>query len=191
MRRMSMVMAIALAMAACAVPMTTGAQQGGPGPGDWWGPGGMGPGDMWPRGMQRDEWRWGMMGPGQQQRMLRHWTYMNEGVPAAYRGARSPLQTTPEAIARGAGLYADNCARCHGPSGYGDGAEGRSLVPSPALLAYLVRMPMAGDEYLLWAISEGGVAFGTDMPAFKDGLTQEEIWSIIAFMRAGFPSTAQ
>jgi mono/diheme cytochrome c family protein len=139
--------------------------------------------------MQRDEWRWGMMGPGQQQRMLRHWTYMNEGVPAAYRGARSPVPT-PEAIAQGAELYADNCARCHGASGYGDGAEGRSLVPSPALLTYLVRMPMAGDEYLLWAISEGGVAFGTDMPAFKGELTEDEIWAIIAYMRAGFPPTA-
>jgi mono/diheme cytochrome c family protein len=87
--------------------------------------------------------------------MLRHWTYMNEGVPAPYRGARSPLQPAPEVIARGANLYAQNCARCHGASGYGDGEEGRSLVPSPALLTYLVRMPMAGDEYLLWAISEG------------------------------------
>jgi mono/diheme cytochrome c family protein len=26
------------------------------------------------------------------------------------------------------------------------------------------------------------------MPAFKDILSREEIWKIIAFMRAGFPS---
>ena len=52
-------------------------------------------------------------------------------------------------------------------------------------------MPMAGDEYLLWTVSEGGQRFGTDMPAFKDTLTEDQIWSIIAYMRAGFPSSQQ
>jgi mono/diheme cytochrome c family protein len=28
------------------------------------------------------------------------------------------------------------------------------------------------------------------MPAFKGELTEEEIWAIIAYMRAGFPPTA-
>jgi len=46
---------------------------------------------------------------------------------------------------------------------------------------------MSGDEYLLWTISEGGERFGTDMPAFEDKLGEEDIWKIIAYMRAGFP----
>jgi mono/diheme cytochrome c family protein len=29
------------------------------------------------------------------------------------------------------------------------------------------------------------------MPAFKDWLKREEIWKIIAYMRAGFPSNAK
>jgi mono/diheme cytochrome c family protein len=49
-------------------------------------------------------------------------------------------------------------------------------------------MPDAVDEYLLWAISEGGKSFGTNMPAFKDALTEEQIWQIITYMRAGFPA---
>jgi mono/diheme cytochrome c family protein len=52
-------------------------------------------------------------------------------------------------------------------------------------------MPMAGDEYLLWTVSEGGKAFETAMPAFKDSLSEDQIWSIIAYMRAGFPSGQQ
>ena len=47
---------------------------------------------------------------------------------------------------------------------------GNALYPSPALLAHLLRMPQAVDEYLLWAISEGGDPFGTAMPAFKGPL---------------------
>jgi mono/diheme cytochrome c family protein len=46
---------------------------------------------------------------------------------------------------------------------------------------------MAGDEYLLWAIFEGGERFGTDMPAFEGVLSEEEVWKTIAYMRAGFP----
>lgn len=145
----------------------------------------MGPGHMSSDHMRG--WGWGNMGPGQQQRVQRHWTYMNEGVPAAYRGARSTVRATPEIVAEGRSRYSENCASCHGNEGLGDGEAGRSLVPSPALLRWFVQMPMSGDEYLIWTISEGGERFGTDMPAFKGKLTEEDIWKIIAYMRAGFP----
>jgi len=69
----------------------------------------------------------------------------------------------------------------------GDGEVANSLNPSPALLAYMIQMPMSVDEYMLWSISDGGAAFGTAMPAFKDVLNQNEIWKIVTYMRAGFP----
>ncbi len=154
---------------------------------DWWGHGPMGPGHMRSNDMHGRGWGWNNMGPGQQQRVQRHWTYMNEGVPTAYRGARSSVRATSGVIAEGKALYSDNCARCHGTQGMGDGEAGRSLVPSPALLRWFVQMPMSGDEYLLWAISEGGERFKTDMPAFAESLSEVGIWNIIAYMRAGFP----
>jgi mono/diheme cytochrome c family protein len=87
-------------------------------------------------------------------------------------------------------LYAEHCAGCHDPAGMGHGEAGLALYPSPALLAQLVRMPGGADEYLLWAIAEGGGAFASQMPAFADRLSREQIWQIIAYMRAGFPSAA-
>jgi len=54
-------------------------------------------------------------------------------------------------------------------------------------MASFVQSPMAADEYLLWAISEGGADFGTDMPAFRHTLSRSQIWEIITYMRAGFP----
>jgi mono/diheme cytochrome c family protein len=144
--------------------------------------------DMWnPGWMHRPMWDPGHMGPMQQQRMLRHWTFMHQGVPAEYRGQTSTVAPTAATIREGATLYAENCASCHGATGLGDGEAGRALNPSPALLAYMINMPVAVDEYLLWTISEGGKPLGTGMPAFKDSLTKEEIWKVIAFMRAGFP----
>jgi mono/diheme cytochrome c family protein len=54
----------------------------------------------------------------------------------------------------------------------------------------MIQRPISVDEYLLWSIAEGGKQFDTEMPAFKNILSHEEIWKIIAYMRAGFPSGA-
>ena len=72
-----------------------------------------------------------------------------------------------------------------------DGEAAKDLHPSPALLAYMIQMPMSVDEYLMWTVSEGGKAFETAMPGFKSTLSAEEIWKIVAYMRAGFPAIAQ
>lgn len=144
--------------------------------GDFWGPAG-------PRGWERME----PTAPWRDQRIRRHRKFMLDGVPDDYRGRVNPLKPTGRAVDAGRALYANRCAGCHGPSGRGDGDEGKGLSPSPALLSHLVKRPVAVDEYLLWTISEGGAALGSDMPAFKDDLTETEIWRIVAYMRAGFP----
>lgn len=118
----------------------------------------------------------------------RHWHYMLRGVPDRYADQRSTAPRTQDTITAGAKLYVAHCAACHGASGFGIKDETQSLLPSPALLAFLVQKPIAVDEYLLWSISEGGKPFDSAMPAFKDRLTREEIWQIVAFMRAGFPA---
>lgn len=149
----------------------------------WW--------DMWrPPWTQQDPWGPDQTDKGIQQRMSRHWTFMNQGVPEEYRGAFNPYEPAAATIDEGRVLYRENCARCHGAVGLGDGNVGRALSPSPALLAYLIQMPMVVDEYLLWAVSDGGVVFGTAMPAFKRTLSRDQIWKIVTYMRAGFPPEA-
>ena len=148
--------------------------------------------DAWDPGWtQRDVWEPDRMDRSLRWRMTRHETFIRDGVPAAYRGARNPMSGTPDTLRRGAALYAENCARCHDASGTGHGEAGLALYPSPALLAHLLRMPQAADEYLLWAISEGGEPFGTAMPTFKDTLAEQQIWQIITYMRAGFPAVSE
>ncbi len=147
--------------------------------------------DVWQPGwMHRHMWD-GRSGDAEMQaRMARHRTYMHEGVPQPYRGATSNVKGRSEAIAAGGRLYAEHCLSCHGKSGMGDGEAAKGLSPSPALLAYMIERPVSVDEFLLWTISEGGQLFGTDMPAFKGTLKRDEIWQIIAYMRAGFPKVA-
>jgi mono/diheme cytochrome c family protein len=143
--------------------------------------------DRWdPSHSERDIYEQGMMGEEQMHRMQRHWTFMHSGVPSEYSGLRNPLPQTPEIIKAGGQLYQKKCSTCHGTQGLGNGMISNSLNPSPALLAYLIQMPMTIDSFLLWSISEGGKEFGTSMPAFNDSLSDQEIWQIISYMRAGF-----
>lgn len=147
--------------------------------------------DMWDPGWtRRDSWQRDRMDDTLRRRMTRHETFIRDGVPAAHRGAQNPLSRTPVNVERGRSLYAANCVPCHDPTGMGRGEAGSAIYPSPALLAQMIRMPQAVDPYLLWAISEGGKPFGTQMPAFKDTLSQEQIWQIITYMRAGFPTAS-
>jgi mono/diheme cytochrome c family protein len=52
----------------------------------------------------------------------------------------------------------------------------------------MIQRPISVDEYLLWSISEGGKDFDTRMPAFRITLSRDDIWKIVAYMRAGFPN---
>jgi len=119
--------------------------------------------------------------------MLRMKQYMHSGVPAPYGGLKNPLPPSPDTVARGRALYDDNCARCHGARGLGDGPDLKELKLPPADLVHMLDMLPMNDDYFLWTLSEGGVPFGSQMPAFKDVLERDDVWRVIAFMRAGFP----
>lgn len=144
--------------------------------------------DYWqPEWMVRELWGPGRMPKGMMVRMLRHTTFVHTGVPKEYEGAQSSLEKSPATTAMGAKVYAEHCARCHGSNGMGNGDSAQALSPSPALLAYMIRRPISVDEYLLWTISDGGKQFESEMPAFREVLSKDEIWAVIAYMRAGFP----
>ncbi len=145
--------------------------------------------DPWmPEWMMREPGGPGPMSPTMMARMLRHAAFLDFGVPKEYEGAQSTVKDDKQAVAAGRALYRANCIACHGADGLGDGDAGKALSPSPAVLAFMITQPIAVDPYLLWSISEGGKQFNSEMPAFKDKLTREEIWSLIAFMRSGFPA---
>jgi len=124
-------------------------------------------------------------------RTKRHREFMAGGVPLEYRSRRSPYPAATKFIHEGGRLYRSHCWTCHGSKGLGDGEAGRDLTPSPALLAYMIKRQRSVDEYLLWTISDGGAQFGTEMPAYKEILTDNQIWQIVAYMRAGLPPASE
>jgi mono/diheme cytochrome c family protein len=120
--------------------------------------------------------------------MPRHHMAMVWGIPVPYGALTNPLPKKRTTIERGAKVYAAHCAGCHGPTGQGDGPAGRGLSPPPGNLAWLAQMPMARqDSFMIWTIAEGGEAFGTAMPAFKDSLSKDEMWAVTAYIQARLP----
>jgi mono/diheme cytochrome c family protein len=147
--------------------------------------------DYWqPDWMIRELWGPGRMPRSMMVRLLRHTTFMQFGVPAEYREAKPTVPVSPASISAGSKIYARDCASCHGSDGMGAGDTGLAVSPSPALLAYMIKRPVSVDEYLLWAIGDGGKQFESEMPAFKDKLSRDDMWRVIAYMRAGFPQQA-
>ena len=137
-------------------------------------------------GMMGDQ---GMMGQGMMGNMARHHQYMMGGVPARYRSARNPLPYDEQTMRRGAAVYAQACAACHGASGLGDGTAGKGLNPPPANLRSGSGMHMMrGDSFLYWTIEEGGAPIGSAMPPFRHALPEKDIWAVITYLQHGLGS---
>ena len=108
-----------------------------------------------------------------------------KGIPAPYAGRTNPLTPTRETLAAGKALFADNCASCHGASGRGDGEAGKELNPPPADITRVLGRRLDRDDFFFWTISEGGEKLKTDMPAFKEVLSEKERWQIVTWLRHG------
>ncbi len=106
--------------------------------------------------------------------------------------------TTPESLANGKQLYAQNCAACHGENGAGDGVFADDLaiagessmqtmegamdmvMQSPVDFTDPRRMLGASPALLQGKILRGGM--GTGMPMWGSIFTEEQIWDLIAFI---------
>lgn len=86
----------------------------------------------------------------------------------------------PPSPARGAMVYREQCASCHGAGGDGQGPAAPGLDPAPADLSDAIlladRSPL--DFYRKVTI---GVA-GTSMPAFEDLINEEDRWAVAAYI---------
>ena len=77
------------------------------------------------------------------------------------------------------------CSVCHGKTGKGDGPGGMSLSTKPKDFTDCARMKPISDETLFTAIKEGGpaVQLSKDMQPWKQGMEDDEIHDLVAFIR--------
>jgi putative copper resistance protein D len=100
--------------------------------------------------------------------------------PTSYAVPGEPYAAA--SIARGAAVYVENCALCHGASGRGDGPAAAGLRVRPAdLTAPHLFAHTPGD--LFWQVGHGGDEDGA-MPGFAEVMTSRQRWDVVNFIRA-------
>ena len=110
------------------------------------------------------------------------WLVASGGDGTASSGSADGAVAVPELsgeAAEGEALFADNCAACHGENGAG-------TEQGPPLVHQIYEPGHHGDMAFVLAVKNGVQGhhwdFGNMMPV--DGVTDEEIVRIIAYVRA-------
>ena len=91
-----------------------------------------------------------------------------EGIPEV-----NPFKGDAAAIKAGKEIYQVNCMPCHGSNGKGTG------LPNQPDFTNATWWAGEEDSHLFKAVSEG--VPGTAMPAWKDLLSKDEIWKVLAY----------
>jgi len=101
---------------------------------------------------------------------------------------------TSAQIARGAGVYAEHCATCHGTNLQGQPdwqfplSNGRMPAPPHDETGHTWHHP---DQILLRIVKEGIVSilpgYETDMPPYQDILSDDDIAAVLTFIKSRWP----
>jgi copper transport protein len=101
-----------------------------------------------------------------------------EFTPARF--ITNPVLPDAASVAIGQALYDGSCASCHGQEGRGDGPNA-ALLPSPPADFGSGHTAIHPDGDLYFWIREG--IADTQMPAFGEQFTKEEVWHLVNYVR--------
>jgi mono/diheme cytochrome c family protein len=102
---------------------------------------------------------------------------------AEARALHSPLSPSSDVVERGRSVYhgKGGCVNCHGASGSGDGPAAMGLDPSPRNFHHHGFWRHRTEGELFWVIKHGSQ--GTSMIGFAGMLSDDEIWTVIEYLR--------
>lgn len=94
---------------------------------------------------------------------------------------KNPLASDAKALEAGKAIFKSKCSRCHGPGGIGDGpdADPDATVMDLTDPKRAARNP---DGVVFYKVLNGKTR--PKMPAFKDELSEEQIWSVVAYVQS-------
>ena len=95
------------------------------------------------------------------------------------------LNASPEILEKGRLLFLKFCSHCHGNRGGGDGFNAEFIDKDPAELSDPNFLAKRSNEKLFRVINVGGAKVKKShlMPPFGHTLSEEEIWSLVTFIR--------
>ena len=108
-------------------------------------------------------------------------TKIKHSVTIHGKGAMNPLASTAPNIESGRDAFSHYCAACHGLDGQNTGVPFADSMSPPVPMLNSSQVQSYMDGQLKWIIDNG--IFPTGMPASKGILTDNEIWSIVVYIR--------
>jgi len=98
-------------------------------------------------------------------------------------------------VAKGHKIFNRYCTPCHGPDGDGNGYNAKNLESSPRDLTDSAEEYMAkldnSEIYEVLELGGYGVDLAPTMPVWGKVFSEEELWSLVAFVRTLHPNTAE
>jgi cytochrome c553 len=105
----------------------------------------------------------------------KHW------ISVRNRDAKNPIAVTSEHIADGKDSFSHYCVACHGLDGQNTGVPFAESMSPPVPSLASANVQSYTDGQLKWVIENG--LFPSGMPASRGLLTDEEMWSIVLYIR--------
>ncbi len=94
---------------------------------------------------------------------------------------KNPLSDTPQTRADGKEAFSHYCVACHGMDGQNTGVPFVEHISPPIPSLVSAEVQSYTDGQLKWILDNGISPSG--MPGSKGTLSDDELWSIIAFLR--------
>jgi len=97
------------------------------------------------------------------------------------RNQRSPLPDTPETRADGKEAFSHYCVACHGMDGQNTGVPFAEHISPPIPSLASPEVQRYSDGQLKWILDYG--IWPSGMPGSKGTLSDDELWSIVVYLR--------
>jgi mono/diheme cytochrome c family protein len=106
----------------------------------------------------------------------------NPGGSPEAKKLKNPVKASPQSIAAGKELYAKNCRACHGADAKGEGPMApKDSRPSNLTDQEWTRGSSDGE---IFAVLRDGAGPGFVMRGYKARMTEQELWSIVNYLRS-------
>jgi mono/diheme cytochrome c family protein len=116
-------------------------------------------------------------------------TYVKHHVFVGDKKIKNPLPDTPDNRTEGKEAFSHYCVACHGNDGQNTGVPFVEHISPPIPSLASPEVQSYSDGQLKWILDNGIAPSG--MPGSKGTLSDEELWSIVLFLRHLPPAGSQ
>jgi mono/diheme cytochrome c family protein len=103
-------------------------------------------------------------------------------IPPEAQTTKNPLTVDAKVLASGKAIFKENCQKCHGPSGKGDGPDADPDAQEDMDLTNAKRAARNTDGVVFYKVWNGRKK--PKMTAQKDNLTKDQVWAVVSYVQS-------